>query len=81
MNVFFRHYCGCHSHIMQNFSCREALVSLPKSITIMHTCPAEGCEFRVKTDRGLSAHVRQCSRTTIGLASVAEQFEQHEANQ
>jgi len=47
----------------------------------MLTCPAEGCKFRAKTDRGLSAHVRQCSRAATGLASVAEQFEQHEADQ
>ena len=47
----------------------------------MLTCPAEGCEFRAKNDRSLSAHVRQCQRAAIGLASVAEQVEQHEADQ
>ena len=38
-------------------------------------------QIQSKNDRFLSAHIRQCQRTTIGLASVAEQVEQHEAYQ
>ena len=71
----------CHSHIMQKISHREALALLSESVSIMLTCPAEGCEFRAKNDRSLTAHVRQCQRAAIGLASVVEKVEQHEADQ
>jgi len=47
----------------------------------MLACPGEGCKFRAKNDRSLSTHVRQCPKAAIGLASVAERVEQHEADQ
>lgn len=47
----------------------------------MLTCPAEDCNFRAATDRVLSTHVRQCKKAAAGLASVARELDQHEADQ
>ena len=47
----------------------------------MLVCPGEGCNYRAKTDRALSTHLRQCQKAATGLASVAHQIEQHGAHQ
>jgi len=46
----------------------------------MLTCPAEGCKFKTKSDRALSVHLGRCKRAAIGLASVADDAEQYEAD-
>jgi hypothetical protein len=45
----------------------------------MLSCPAEGCTFRAKTDRALTTHIGKCKKAAAGLASIAEEIEQHEA--
>ena len=38
----------------------------------MLTCPAEGCGFKTKTDRGLSVHLNHYKKAKAGLASIAK---------
>ena len=38
----------------------------------MLTCPAEGCEFRAKSDRALTIHLGSCKKAESGLTSIAE---------
>ena len=46
----------------------------------MLNCPAEGCGFKAKSDRALAVHLGKCKKAAIGLASVADDAEQHEAD-
>jgi len=46
----------------------------------MLSCPAEGCKFKTNSDRALTVHLGKCKRAATGLASVADDAEQHDAD-
>lgn len=46
----------------------------------MLVCPAEGCNFRAKSDRALTVHLGKCKKAAIGLTSIAEEVGQHETD-
>ena len=46
----------------------------------MLTCPANGCGFKAKSDRSLTAHLQKCKKAATGLALVGEELEQHDAD-
>ena len=47
----------------------------------MAACPAERYDFKAANNRILSTYIRQCKKAAAGLALVARQLEQDEADQ
>ncbi|KAF9784524.1 hypothetical protein BJ322DRAFT_1021260 [Thelephora terrestris] len=58
---------------------KKPLLPLPQLASTMLSCPAEGCTFRAKSDRALTTHIGKCKKAAAGLASIAEEIGQHEA--
>ena len=47
----------------------------------MLRCPAEGCDYAAKSDRGLTHHVMKCPHTAAGLTSVADNIADRDVGQ
>ena len=47
----------------------------------MLRCPAEGCKYAAKSDRGLTSHVMKCPHAMAGLTSVADNFREDNVDQ
>ena len=46
----------------------------------MLACPADGCNFSSKSDRGLSVHVGRCKKAKIGFREIFDDVQQYEAD-
>ena len=59
---------------------KKLLLLLLQPASTMLSCPAEGCTYRGKNDKALSNHLAICKKAASGLALIAGDVEQHEAD-